>query len=272
MPETFGGYRPIELSDPTYERDEVRSLTFYSPALRGRGDVSLFVPTESAGRTGVPVVLLLHGVYGSHWSWFYSGAAHLTARRLIDAGRIRPMIIAAPSDGLGGDGTGYFPQPDRNYEAWIVEDVLGCVRELFPCTAGGATFISGLSMGGYGALRLGAKYPVRFQGISAHSAITKPEELDNFLREPADRTRLAPEEGDLLHWISLNRRHLPPIRFDCGTEDPLFASNRVLHETLEREGVPHQFAANPGQHCWPYWKLHVEETLLFFESILKSES
>lgn len=272
MPETFDRYQPVELSDPAFERDEVRSLTFYSQALGGRGDVSLFVPAESNGRTGVPIVLLLHGVYGSHWSWFYSGAVHLTARRLIDAGRIRPMLLVSPSDGLAGDGSGYLPQLDRNYEAWICEDVLGCVRELFPFASKGMAFIAGLSMGGYGALRMGAKYPDRFQGISAHSAITRIEELDGFLREPLDRSRIPPVETDILHWMRRNKGKLPPIRMDCGTGDALFPSNQTFHETLEREDIPHRFASNPGNHSWPYWMTHVEETLLFFESILEAES
>lgn len=272
MPETFPRYHPIELSEPDYEHEEVRHLTFYSEALGGRGDVSLFVPPEALGQTGIPIVLLLHGVYGSHWSWFYSGGAHRTARRLMDAGTIQPVIVVTPSDGLVGDGSGYYPQPSRDYEAWIVEDVLGCIRGLFPCTLAGNTFIGGLSMGGYGALRLGAKYADHFQGISAHSAITKPEELDDFLREPLDRTCFVPEEGDLLYWMNLNRKKLPPIRFDCGTEDHLFRPNQLLHEALEREGISHQFAANPGSHSWKYWKIYVAESLLFFDSILKANS
>jgi putative tributyrin esterase len=270
-PEKFSRFQPIELSDPCYEHDDIRNLTFYSSALRGRGDVSIFVPPGCEALAKVPIVLLLHGVYGSHWSWFLSGGAHRTALQLITEGRIRPMILVSPSDGLGGDGTGYLPRPDRNYEAWICEDVLGCVREIFPCTApDGPAFISGLSMGGYGALRLGAKYAERFKGISAHSAITKISEFDDFIREPLDLMGMAPQEVDLMHWMRRNRSKLSPVRLDCGTEDSLFHSNRALDARLDREGIPHRFIANSGDHSWPYWKTHIADTLLFFESILKS--
>lgn len=270
--EKFGRFHPIELSDPCYEQDHVRNLTFYSEALHGRADVSIFAPPGCEVHSTLPIVLLLHGVYGSHWAWFQNGGAHRTALQLIQEGRIRPMLLVSPSDGMGGDGTGYLPQPERNHEAWIYEDVLGCVRKLF---AGGSSdapvFISGLSMGGYGALRLGAKYADQFQGISVHSAVTKISDMNDFLREPLDVIRLAPEEPDILHWVRRNKEKLPPLRLDCGTEDHLIAANRALHAELDRENVPHQFIENDGNHSWPYWKAHVADTLLFFESILKTK-
>lgn len=268
--EKFVRFEPIELSDPAYEHDNVRHLTFYSNALRGRGEVSLYVPPGSNSLAKLPIVLLLHGVYGSHWAWFSSGGAHRTAQKLIAEGRIRPMLLATPSDGLAGDGSGYLPQPERNYESWICDDVIGCIRKLFPSTADAPVFIAGLSMGGYGALRMGAKYASRFQGISAHSAVTSLEDLDDFIREPLDVKNLAPNETDILYWMRRNRASLSPIRLDCGTEDHLFDANRTLDRELERERIPHTFYPYPGGHEWPYWQTHVADTLLFFESILRN--
>ncbi|HWF66209.1 MAG TPA: alpha/beta hydrolase-fold protein [Acidobacteriaceae bacterium] len=272
-PEKFERWEPVELSDPAYEHENVRNLTLYSSALRGRADVSLYVPPEWKSISKIPIVLLLHGVYGSHWSWFFSGGAHRTAQRLITEGRIRPMLLVSPSDGLSGDGSGYLPQPDRNYESWICEDVVGCVQQLFqPATSGGSVFISGLSMGGYGALRMGAKYAGKFRGIAAHSAVTRIEELDDFIRDPIPTEKFTSAEADILYWMRRNRDILPPIRFDCGTEDALFNSNQKLHLELDRENIPHDFFAHPGGHEWPYWQTHIADTLLFFESILKANS
>jgi S-formylglutathione hydrolase FrmB len=149
--------------------------------------------------------------------------------------------------------------------------VVGCVRKLFEGnTSDAPVFIAGLSMGGYGALRMGAKYADRFHGISVHSAVTKVDELNDFVREPVDLAGLTQEELDLLHWMRLNREKLPPIRLDCGTEDHLYPANCAFHAELDREQIQHQFFANSGNHCWPYWEKHVADTLLFFESILKS--
>ena len=90
-------------------------------------------------------------------------------------------------------------------------------------------------MGGFGALRLGMKYASQVQGISAHSSITKVEQLSQFIPFPAQAFQHAGEvDTDLLHWAKVNHDALPPIRFDCGTEDPLIDANRALHTALTR--------------------------------------
>jgi putative tributyrin esterase len=263
----MGRYRSVELSDPRYEREHLRHLTFKSPALGGRGDVTLFVPPGCEEGESLPLILLLHGVYGSHWSWSLKGGAHRTALALVEKGRLRPAVIAMPSDGLWGDGSGYLPHTSADFEKWIVEDVVGCVTETFPFLSGGSDLlIAGLSMGGYGALRLGAKYAHRFRGISAHSSLTHPGQLERFVEEPsASYTTPRGEEAGVLYWLKKNRDILPPVRFDCGTGDELIRENRELHRELTRAGVPHQYFEFEGDHSWVYWQEHVSDTLLFFE-------
>ncbi len=118
-------------------------------------------------------------------------------------------------------------------------------------------------MGGYGALRLGAKYASRFSAIAAHSAITGIDDLASFVEEPlSDYLSCAPrEELDALHWLRRHRAHLPPLQFDCGTADPLIGSNRALHAALLHAGIPHTWAEHPGGHEWSYWQLHLADTL-----------
>jgi hypothetical protein len=142
-------YRTVELSDPEYEPDHLRFLTFKSPALGGRGDVTLFLPPGHEAKNNLPLILLLHGVYCSHWAWSLKGGAHLTALELIQKGQIHPMVIAMPSDGLWGDGSGYVPHYSADYEKWIVEDVVGCVTESISClNAHSDVFIGGFRWAG----------------------------------------------------------------------------------------------------------------------------
>lgn len=260
-------FSPIEISEPALEHEHLRHLTLYSPALRGRGDVSLFVPPGMDASRRIPVVVLLHGVYGSHWCWFYKGGAHRTALELIRQGRIRPMLLAAPSDGLRGDGTGYLPGRDQDFEGWIGKDVLQCVEEMF-APSGADFLLAGLSMGGYGALRLGAKYPQRFSGISAHSAITVPGQFREFVRDTSAFQAADEHEFDPLYWLERNRAQLPAIRFDCGQDDTLLAGNEALHQALLQRGISHSFEVFPGDHNWTYWQEHVRDSLLFFDKIL----
>ena len=104
---------------------------------------------------------------------------HLRAGDLI-AGT---MVIAMPSDGLLRDGSGYLDWPGaENVERWIVDEVPAVAALAAPALSAQAPVaIGGLSMGGYGALRLGAKYADRFCAISAHSAITEISEFAQFV-------------------------------------------------------------------------------------------
>ena len=66
-------FRTIDSSDPRFEHDGLREVTFKSPSLGGRADMSLFIPPGIVGKTDLPLVILLHGVYGSHWAWTRKG-------------------------------------------------------------------------------------------------------------------------------------------------------------------------------------------------------
>lgn len=265
-------FRTIEVADERFLHEGLLPVTFKSPALRGRADVTFFVPGGSDGARGLPLVLLLHGVYGSHWAWALKGGAHRTAAGLIEQGVIPPMVLAMPSDGLWGDGSGYVRHPSgADHEGCIVNEVPACAAEVLGgrVTAASPLFIAGLSMGGFGALRLGAKYATRFRGISGHSSITHFAQMARFVEEPLASYGPLPEaEQSVLHWMATNRAALPPVRFDCGTEDLLVEENRQLHRDLDARGIPHAYEEFPGGHEWPYWEIHLEDTLRFFARVL----
>lgn len=266
----MSNFRTIEISDPDGERDGLRFITVKSQHLKGRGDICVFVPENSADPESLPLVLLLHGVYGSAWVWSLKGKAHLTASQLITEQKIRPMVLAMPSDGLWGDGSAYQSLASGDYEKWIIEDVPTAVQEAVPAvTAKSPMGIAGLSMGGFGALRLGAAYPEKFKAISAHSAITAIEQMNQFVEEPLSYYQPA-ETPDSSVFLTMkkNKNHLPPIRFDCGQQDLLIDYNRQLHAQLLQENIPHIYEEFAGGHEWPYWQEHLTDTLLFFEEHL----
>lgn len=250
-------------------------VTVKSSALKQRVDLSLYVPQQLASKghpADVPLVILLHGVYGSHWAWAMKGAAHLTAQRLINEGKIAPMVLAMPSDGLWGDGSGYVAHQEKNFEQWIVDEVPAAAR--LACnalTALSPIFIAGLSMGGWGALRLAGKYPKHFAAASAHSAMTDISQFDALVEESREAWSTHASDCGVLHALQSAGADLPPIRFDCGTEDFLLQANRTLHQALNDANIPHEYAEFPGAHEWSYWSQHVEDSLLFFNRILNKK-
>lgn len=258
-----------QLSSPIPGNENLRFLNFHSEALGSRGDVVLFSPPGIESLPRVPLLLLLHGVYGCQWNWWLNGELNNTALEMLRREETVPLMIAMPSDGLWGDGSGYVRHANADYEKWIVDDVPTCLRELFPQLDSQKFLIAGLSMGGFGALRLGMKYASQVQGISAHSSITKVAQLSQFIPYPASAFQYAGEaDTDLLHWAKVNRGTLPPIRFDCGTEDNLIEANRELHAALTELQVPHVYEEFPGSHDWEYWTQYVRRTLAFCKRVL----
>lgn len=263
-------FKTLEISNPDYESNNLRFITVKTPNLKGRGDICVYVPPGLTSVDVLPVVILLHGVYGSAWSWPYSSGVHIKAHQMILNGELPPMIIAMPSDGLWGDGSGFLPLGDHNFEKWIADDVPDA---LFECIKGAKResplFISGLSMGGFGALRIGAKYAPKFRAISGHSSITSLPQIKFFAEESLKnyaQDNIIDEDvfETFLHY----REHLPPVRFDCGTGDLLINYNRSLHKKMEKEGMLHHYEEYPGGHEWAYWSEHIVQSLKFFAANL----
>lgn len=259
-------FRTVKISDPRFESDNLRHITLKTPNLKGRGNICLFVP-PSVKADNLPIAILLHGVYGSSNSWSQQAGAHRTALRLIQAKKIRPMILAMPSDGLWGDGSAYLKHGGFDFEKWIVEDVIDAVRLNIPQAKNSTTtFIGGLSMGGFGALMLGGKYPDKFKAISAHSAITSLPQMELFVEEQlADYQQVLAKSEDAFLMLKSNRGKLPPLRFDCGKKDLLIEHNRKLHAQLLAAGISHKYEEFEGIHEWAYWEEHLVDSLLFFE-------
>lgn len=176
------------------------------------------------------------------------------------------MILAMPSDGLWGDGSAYLNHNGKDFEKWIVDEVPRLVSEVTDNASDAPLFIAGLSMGGYGALRLGATYPERFAAFAGHSSITRFSEMALFVEEPIDAYGDVDEEETAVITAMLrNKDRLPPFHFDCGVDDPLIEGNRLLHSQLHEAGIECSYQESPGGHEWPYWIRRIRETFRFFD-------
>lgn len=264
----------LEVSSPAYTPEGFTFVTVPSPALGGRGDMTLFAPPGSEVRGSLPLVILLHGAHASHWQWAFGIGAHTVLLDLMRRGDVPPLALLMPSDGLPGEGSGYVRHAHADYERWVVEDAVDAARQALPALdAESPLFIAGLSMGGFGALRLGAKHAERFRGISGHSSATGYTLLRSGLVMGESPVALAAAEGDdmtALHWLTAHRDRLPPVRFDCGVDDFLIEPNRALHRALEARGIPHTYAEFPGTHTSEYWREHIADTLRFCAAILNA--
>lgn len=264
-------FRTLERSDPAIPMDGLQFLTAKSAALRQRADATVFVPPEARGIADLPIVILLHGVYGSHWAWALKGAAHVTAARLVAEGALPPVTLLMPSDGLWGDGSGYLAHRAQDFERWIVDEVPALAAAAVDgCTSRSPLLLAGLSMGGFGALRLAGKHPRRFAAVAAHSAMTDIAQFDALVEDDRGGWSDAPADRSVLAALTAASAPLPPIRFDCGRDDPFVAGNRELHAALDAAGIAHRYVERDGGHDWPYWSAALADTLRFFGRVLRA--
>ena len=264
-------FRTVRASEPgRLIPDGLRILTVNSPALGGRGDLAVHLPLGVERATDVPLVVLLHGVYGSFWNWALLGEAPATLDRLVREGRVRPMVLAMPSDGLAGEGTAYLRQADADHESWVLDDVVDAVREMVPAVSDGSPlFLGGNSMGGFGAARLTLRRRRPVAGIAMHSAITHLDQLAEFtVDDVGELAGLPAAERDLTSSLVGDAGPLPPLWIDCGRSDPLLPANRELHERLVAAGVAHHYEEFDGEHDWVAWSVRIEHGLTFFDEVL----
>ncbi len=205
---------------------------------------------EVVGPGPYPVLLQLHGYYDDRTAWLYKSNLLLHLERW-------PLIVVLPS------GENYFwcdYAPKARYEKYVAFDLWNHVNQNFPVRQDSKWAIGGLSMGGFGALRLGLKFPNKFCSIFAHSSvIPTQEELADWDEPPMPAVRREMDCYQLAETI--DSKVLPRLGFDCGVDDTLIEHNRRFHKHLDTLGLPHSYEEYPGGHTWGYWDLHVQTAL-----------
>lgn len=219
------------------------TMNFFSPALQRQVTYSAILPDKQTGPA--PVLMQLHGYTDDHTAW-------LTYSNLVRHAREYPFIIILPDGGIS-----FYMNcnPAMMYEDFLMQDLYSHVTATFQ-TQPGPWAVGGLSMGGFGSLRLAAKYPERFASVYCHSsAFWTPEQM-RFLPQN-------PEDADLYRIVSeLAQRPVKPvISFDCGVDDFLIQENRKMHAHMDGLGLAHEYREFPGAHTWVYWDEHVQEAL-----------
>ncbi len=270
---------------------EVReNLMAPSSALGHDLPFSIYLPEEfQPDGARYPVVYLLHGYGGGQREWLAGGRIEATLDRLIQEDIIAPVIAIMPdaakswyvdSAQYGGPG---------DYETAIVRDLVRHVDQTFP-TDPEKRAIAGLSMGGFGALRLAFSYPESFSAVVALSpAIFKPDGVS----AQAFPTGLLP--GDLERWFPNTtgerfdrtvyeeqnpfsliddlaaRDNPPPIMLTVGDDDffKLYDGTLEFYLELRAQGLTPELRVADGGHDWDYWRRVTEDMILFVDSAWK---
>ena len=116
----------------------------------------------------VPCLILLHGLRDSHKDWLDRAKICENYLKLLIAKKIEPMNIIIVDSGFNGMSwyTNFYKSRNCRYESYITNELIPLLKTEFPASKFG---ICGFSMGGYGAFKLGLKYPQFFDVIGSFS-------------------------------------------------------------------------------------------------------
>jgi S-formylglutathione hydrolase FrmB len=201
---------------------------------------------------------LLHGLSDDQTIWL-----RRTRLELYLAGK--PLIVVMPDGGRG-----FYTNHEQGprWAEHVAVELPTMIEKTFPAIAAReGRFVGGLSMGGYGGLRLGLGYPDRFASAHSHSGAvlfgSKPQELPE--RALIVGSNPAGSGHDVLTLANNAKAagNLPRLRIDCGVDDFLIEDNRSLHQSFTEMQIPHEYQEFPGSHNWDYWDEHIKEAIEF---------
>lgn len=246
----------------------MQDVTFHSSALDRDMRYRIILPASIPLKQKLRAVYLLHGSGGNSHDWSnYSVVAQFAGKQLF---------LVMPEGGSSWY-TNAVEHPQDRYEDYIVNDLISDVESRFPVGTGRQDrAIVGVSMGGFGAVKLALKHPELFSfaaGIS--SALDVPSRPFSFKRI----SQWSAHESVFGPWRSQTRQEndpfalarsadptkVPYLFLTCGEQEGLLAPNRKFAALLEQRHFQFEFHTVPGGHDWRKWNLALPDV---FQSLL----
>jgi len=234
---------------------------------------------NSNEKTAYPVIYLLHGLTGHFNNW---GDKTEIAQYLAPYN-----FIVVMAEGDNGWYTDSATVPNDRYESYITRELIPEIDKKFRTLPDRKhRAVAGLSMGGYGSIKFGLKYPESFTLVGSFSGAlgaaswtektlgsnwkTLTDSITSIYGADGSKTRQENDIFKLVREMSAEKvSRLPFVYLDCGTEDFLIGSNRDFVSLLLEKKVRHEFRQLPGKHDWAYWEAQIQEFFELSEKLLK---
>lgn len=225
-----------------------------------------------------PVLYLLHGYGGNFSNWLKVPPQQNLLQTMADKYQV---IIVTPD---GGTGSWYYDSPinkESQYETFITQELRQEIERRYRAIPErSARFITGLSMGGHGALYLAARNPELYLGAGSMSGSVNISRIERQNLLPSIEAVLGPKQenqeahtaNSIVHMVPQLKASGLHLIIDCGVDDFLIEDNRELHRRLVYEKVPHEYTERPGAHTWTYWGNALEHHLLYFQKVRESST
>lgn len=242
---------------------------FYSDALGLSTTMTVLLPQQTRTQIGLtgrasdappPVLYLLHGLSDDDTIWLRRTSIERYAAPLGLAVVMPQVHRSFYSDQAYGGA----------YWTFLSEELPSIVHSLFRVSSDPAeTYVAGLSMGGYGALKWALTYPDRFAAAASLSGAVNLTGLRTG-RARSDDPRMferifgdepIPESADIFALLAKAGKAAPNLYVGCGTEDALEPDNRALVTAIEQAGLEVRTSFVPGEHEWGLWDREIQQVL-----------
>jgi S-formylglutathione hydrolase FrmB len=250
---------------------KVDTIEVYSSSMDKKIKNVVITPTQTLDKgQNYPLLFLLHGAGGNYSSWIKSAPE---IKKYADQYGI---VIVCPD---GETTSWYFDSPidpKMQYRTYINKELYTHILSHYPIhTSAKMHAISGLSMGGHGAMYSAIHYPTQW---GAAGCISGGVDFRPFPNSWEIKKRLGSYDKNKAEWdkqvvINLVDKIKPnelQITIDCGVGDFFLKGNRALHNKLQELNIPHDYSERPGKHNWKYWRNAIKYQMIFFENYFKA--
>ncbi len=244
----------------------VDTVSTYSVSMKKTIKAVVILPDSYNQQQRYPTVYLLHGYSGNYADYIKKIPA---LKKMVD--QYQMIVVCAD----GNFSSWYFDSPvDKQwkYETYISKELVEWTDKNYSTLADNKhRAITGLSMGGHGALSIAIKHQDVFGAAGSMSG-----GLD--LRPFPERWDIAKRLGSYQEfperWNSNSVIELTPLLaahqlaliIDCGKDDFFYEVNQTFHKKLMYHNIPHDFIIRPGGHTWAYWSNSIGYQLQYFSN------
>lgn len=252
------------------------ALTVKSKILNMDRKYAIYLPPQyETSQRSYPVLYLLHGGGDDQTGWVQFGEVQQITDKAIEDGLATPMIIVMPDANTGR--RGYFNdiKGDWRYEDFFFQEFMPFIEKTYRVKAEKRyRAISGLSMGGGGSFMYTLHHPELFSAACPMSASTGPITLDD-LRKTLSANNTTVADTAIVSYYNRHStlaliNNMPDsmkkaVRWyiEIGDDDFLYEGNSLVHITMRKKEIPHEFRIRDGAHNWTYWRTALPAVLEF---------